>query len=153
MIQNDLMPIFLKFLKVNKIYNRSYLNDEDFTKNLLSIGGNIRHNSFYESFNLYGLYFSKYLRLDYYYVKFSNKYLAKKFISSISKILINGEHLKCNERLLKNSDIIMHDLIQYVNSAKFISYLDYINHAKRLLTNHIGIVFTTSELFIELDKY
>lgn len=153
MMQNDLMPIFLKFLKVNKIYNRSYFKKEDLVKYLLCIDGVVYNNSFYESFNLYDIYYSYKSRLNYDYVKFSNKYLAKKFISSISKILINYGHLKCNERLLKNNDIILNDLIQYVNHSKFLSYLDYINHAKRLLTNHIGIVFTTSELFIELDKY
>ena len=153
MIQNDLMPIFLKFLKVNKIYNRSYFKKEDFVKYLLCIDGVVYNNSFYESFNLYDIYYSNKLRLNYDYVKFSNKYLAKKFISSISKILINYGYLKCNERLLKNNDIILNDLIQHVNHSKFLSYLCYINHAKRLLTNNIGIVFTTSELFRELDKY
>ena len=153
MIQNDLMPIFLKFLKVNKIYNRSYFKKEDFVKYLLCIDGVVYNNSFYESFNLYDIYYSNKSRLNYDYVKFSNKYLAKKFISSISKILINYGYLKCNERLLKNNYIILNDLIQHVNHSKFLSYLDYINHAKRLLTNNIGIVFTTSELFRELDKY
>ena len=157
MINNNLTPLALRFLKKERIYAKSIFYSSDYISNLFK-SYKINEDSFYISFHLiYYIIDNKKNNMDiiYFYnqkfIKFINRELAIKLLYNVMMycdyLLLND----CKSIIYLNRDKIIPLIMDYVNRISYVNYNNYIYHCVKIINNaaNININIINFILYIE----